>query len=62
MPKRSADKSTVKGHLGNSRVQIGAMFALVVRNPRRQKLLGAREDTRGQHLGAHRVRLQLLEV
>jgi hypothetical protein len=39
-----------------------AMLALIVRQPGSQQLLQRRECSRGQHLGAQRVRLQLFEI
>jgi hypothetical protein len=38
------------------------VLAPVVRNPRRQELLQAGEGARGEHLGAHGVVLELLEI
>jgi hypothetical protein len=59
---RRANKGAVEGHLGHARGEVVPVLALVVRNPRREDLLQPRECARGQHLGAQRVGLQLLEV
>lgn len=39
-----------------------AVLAPVVGNPRREELLQAGQGARGEHLGAQRVLLQLLEI
>jgi hypothetical protein len=52
----------VEGHLGNARGEVGARLAPVVGNPRGEELLQTRQSARGEHLGAQRVALQLLEV
>jgi hypothetical protein len=59
---RCADECAVDGHLGHARREVMPVLVLVVRNPRREDLLEAGEGTRRQHLGAERIRLQLLEV
>jgi hypothetical protein len=55
-----ADDGAVQGHLRDARGEVGARLAPVVRNPRGQELLQAREGARRQDLGAQRVALQLL--
>jgi hypothetical protein len=57
-----ADDGAVQGHLRDARGEVGARLAPVVRNPRGQELLQAREGARRQDLGAQRVALQLLEI
>jgi hypothetical protein len=57
-----ADHGAVQGHLGHARGEVVAALAPVVRNPRREELLQARQRARGEDLGAQRVALQLLEV
>jgi hypothetical protein len=56
------DKSAVDGHLGDARGEVVARLAPVMGNPRGKELLQAGEGTRGEHLGAQWVALQLLEV
>jgi len=57
-----ADEGAVDGHLGHARGEVVAGPAPVVRDPRGQELLQAREGARREHLGAQGVALQLLEV
>jgi hypothetical protein len=57
-----ADHGAIQGHLGHARGEVVAALAPVVRNPRREELLQARQRARGEDLGAQRVALQLLEV
>ena len=62
MAKRRADEGAVDGHLGHTRGEVVAALAPVMGDPRRQELLQTRQSSRGEHLGAQRVALQLLEV
>lgn len=62
MAERGADKGAVDGHLGDARSEVATVLVAVVGNPRGQELLQAREGARGEHLGAQRVGLQLLQV
>lgn len=62
MAERRSDKHAVKDHLRHAGAEVMAMLADVVGNPRGKQLLQTRERTRGEHLRAQRVRLQLLEV
>jgi hypothetical protein len=57
-----ADQSTVYSHLGHARGEVVTRLAPVMRNPRCEELLQTRESSRGEHLGAQWVALQLLEV
>ena len=59
---RSADEGAVNGHLGDAGSEVIARLAPVVGNPRREKLLEAREGSRRKHLGAQRVLLEVFEV
>lgn len=59
---RGGDQGAVDGHLGHARGEVVAALAAVVGDPRGQELLQARQRARGEHLGAQRVALQLLEV
>jgi hypothetical protein len=60
--KGRADQGTVDSHLGDTRSEVVARLAPVVGDPRCKELLQTRQSTRGQHLGAQWVALQLLEV
>jgi hypothetical protein len=62
MAQRRADEGAVDGHLGHAPRQVVAVWAAVVRQPRRQHLLQRRQRSRCQHLRAQRVRLQLRHV
>lgn len=62
MAERRADEGTVERHLGDAGVEVVAMLAAVMRDPRGEQFLDAEESTRGDHLGSQRVRLELLEV
>jgi hypothetical protein len=62
MAKGRADDSAVKRHLGYTRGEVVAALAPIVRNPRGEKLLQTRERAGGEHLGAQRVALELLQV
>lgn len=62
MAKRGTDEGAVEGHLGNARGEVVTALAPVMSDPRGEELLQTREGARGQHLGAQRVLLQLLEV
>jgi hypothetical protein len=59
---RRADEGTVDGHLGDTRGEVVAVLAPVVGDPRGEELLQTRQRARGEHLGAQRVLLQLLEI
>jgi hypothetical protein len=59
---RRTDKGAVDGHFGDARGEVVAVLAAVMGNPRGKKLLQTREGARGEHFGAQRVLLQLLEV
>lgn len=62
MAQRGGDEQAVQGHLGHAMAEIVAVLANIVGDPGREEFLQGREDTRGQHLGAQRVRLQLAQV
>ena len=62
MAQRGGDEHAVQGHLGHAMAEIVAVLADIVGDPGREEFLQGREDTRGQHLGAQRVRLQLAQV
>jgi hypothetical protein len=57
-----ADDGAIEGHLGNTRGEVMAALAPVVRDPRREKLLQTRQSAGGEHLGSQWVALQLLQV
>ena len=59
---RGADEGAVQGHLGDARGEVVAVLAPVMGNPRGEELLQAGQGARGEHLGAQRVLLQLLQV
>lgn len=56
------DKHAVQGHLRDARAEIVTVLADIMSEPRGEQFLQTREHTRGEHLGAQRVVLQLLEV
>jgi len=56
------DKHAVQGHLRDARAEIVTVLADIMSEPRGEQFLHTREHTRGEHLGAQRVVLQLLEV
>lgn len=60
--KRGADEGAVEGHLGDARGEVVALLAPIVGDPRGQELLQTRKGARGEHLGAQRVLLQVLQV
>lgn len=62
MAQGSADQGTVGGHLGHARGEVVAMLVAVLGQPRGEELLGAGEGSGRQHLGAQRVRLELLDI
>jgi hypothetical protein len=62
MSQRRADESAIHGHLGHARREVMSILVLVVRDPAGKELLEAGQSTGRQHLGAHRVGLELLEV
>lgn len=62
MAKGGADESTVDSHLGDARGEVMAMLVPVLCDPRGEELLQGGESARGQHLGAQRIGLQLLDV
>ena len=62
MAQGGADEHAVEKHLGDARAEVVAVFADIVGDPGGDELLKAGEDTGGQHLGAQRVGLQMLEI
>lgn len=58
----SADQGTIRGHLGHARGEVVAMFVAVLGQPRCEEFLSSGEGTGSEHLGAQRVRLELLDV
>lgn len=56
------DKGAKGSHLRYTRREVMAILIPVLCNPRGEKFLGCRERGAGQHLGAKRVGLELLEV
>ena len=62
MAKGRADEGAVRGHLGNTGGKVVAMLVAVLGEPRGNELLGTGEGACGEHLGAQRVRLKLLDV
>lgn len=56
------DEHAVQRHLGDARAEVVAVLADIMGEPRGQQLLQTGEHTGGEHLGAQRVVLQLLEV
>lgn len=62
MAQRSADQSSIGGHLGDARSEVVAMLVAVLGQPRGEKLLSSGEGTGREHLGAQRVRFKLLDV
>lgn len=59
---RRGDEHAVQGHLGNARAEVVAVLANIVGKVGGEQLLQTREHTRGEHLGAQRVLLQVVEV
>lgn len=59
---RGADEHAVEEHLGDAGAEVVAVFADVVGDPGGEELLEAGEDAGGEHLGAQRVGLQMLEI
>ena len=57
-----ADEGAVEGHLGHTASEVMAMLVAVFRDPRREELLQSSECAGGEHLGAKRVFLELLQV
>lgn len=62
MAQGRGDEHAVQRHLRDARAEVVAVLADIVGEPRGQQLLQTREHTGGEHLGAQRVVLQLLEV
>lgn len=56
------DEHAVQRHLGDARREVVAMLADIVGQVGGEEFLETREHTRGEHLGAQRVVLELLEV
>lgn len=56
------DEHAVERHLGDARGEVVAMLADIVGQVGGEEFLETREHTRGEHLGAQRVVLELLEV
>jgi hypothetical protein len=56
------NEHAVQRHLGDARAEVVAVLADIMGEPRGQQLLQTREHTGGEHLGAQRVVLQLLQV
>lgn len=50
MAERRADEGAVECHLGDAGVEIMAMLAAVVRDPRSEQFLDTEESTRRDHL------------
>ena len=62
MAQRGADKGAIGGHLGHTRGEVVAMLVTILGEEGRDELLGAGEGAGGEHLGAQRVVLDLLDV
>lgn len=62
MTKWRTDEGTIDGHLRHAAGEVVAVLAAVFCDPRREQLLKTRERAGGDHLGAHRVVLELFEV
>lgn len=59
---RGANEGAVEGHLGDSRREVVAVLAPIMRDPRSEELLQAGQGAGREHFGAQRVLLQLLEI
>lgn len=59
---RRSDEGAVNSHLGHARGNVVAVLGAVVRDPGREDFLKSGERAGSEHLGAQRVRLELLEV
>jgi hypothetical protein len=59
---RSADHGAIQRHLGDTRGEVVAALAPVMRNPRCKELLETGKGAGCEHLGAQRVALELLQV
>lgn len=59
---RGGNEHAVQRHLGDARAEVVAVLADIVGEPRGEEFLQTREHTRGEHLGAQRVLLQLAEI
>lgn len=57
-----ADEHSIQRHLGDARAEVVAVLADIVGDPRSQQFLQTGEHTRGEHLRAQRVLLELEEV
>ena len=57
-----ADDGAVEGHLGDTRGEVVAALAPVVRNPRGKEFLQTGQRAGCEHLGAQRVALELSQV
>lgn len=62
MAQRGGNEHAVKGHLRDARAEVVAVLSDIVSEPGGEQFLDTREHTGGEHLGAQRVVLQLLEV
>lgn len=62
MAQGRGNEHAVQRHLRDARAEVVAVLADIVGEPRGQQLLQTGEHTGGEHLGAQRVVLQLLEV
>ena len=59
---RSADKGTVGGHLGNARGEVVAVLVAVFGEKGSDELLGTGQGAGREHLGPHRVLLELVDI
>ena len=62
MAERRTDKSSVYSHLGHSSSEVVTVLVAVLCDPRGKQFLKSRERSRGEHLGAEGIGLQLLKV
>lgn len=62
MTQRSADERAIDSHFRNTAGEISPVLGNILRNPRGEKLLQSSKRAGGEHFGAERVLLQLLEV
>lgn len=62
MAQRGGDEHAIEGHLRDARAEVVAVLANIVSEPGGEQFLHTGEDTGGEHLGAQRVLLQLLEI
>jgi len=59
---RGADEGAVRRHLGHARRKVVAVLVAVLGQPRGDQLLSTGEGAGREHLGPHRVVLELLDV